>query len=317
MKYGASMCYTEMVNSKAFMATSSNPIINQWYTTSTLDRPLVVQICGDNPETMASTCLVLQDYCDAIDINLGCPQEVAKKGHYGSFLQDEWDLIRKIIKRCSEVSRVPIFVKIRVFDCIDRTVDYAKMIQEAGARLITVHGRTRDQKGIKSGMASWRHIRAVKDALSIPVVANGNIIHNEDIKKCHEATNCDGVMSAETHLYNPLIFTDIKKTSLEIMREYLDISKNIANRTKEQLYNRNLTAHLDMGCIKSHSFKILTRIFIKMPQLREKLGKCRILEDYYEFVRILEELYEFQVLEDGDLTMAPNIREISRSNNEI
>ena len=165
-----------MVNCKVFNLGKCDPLINQWYTTGSEDKPLVVQICGDDTNEMAITCKKISDHCDAIDINFGCPQDVARKGHYGSYLQDEWELVKNIVNTCSNASKVPLFCKIRIFESIEKTVEYAKMIESAGAKLLAVHGRTRDQRGINTGFASWEHIKAIKKALNIPVIENGNII---------------------------------------------------------------------------------------------------------------------------------------------
>lgn len=294
-KYGADICYTEMVNCKSYINGKCNPVENQWYTTSNLDRPLVIQICGDDPQVMLKTCLDIQPYCDAIDINFGCPQEVARKGHYGSYLQDEWELIHRIVSVCSENIKIPLFCKIRVFESIEKTVEYAKMFENAGASLLTVHGRTREQRGINTGLASWEHIKAIKKALKIPVIANGNILYHEDLKKCFEETNCDGIMTAETHLFNPCIFLPENLPSIRVFEDYLQIA-----RSEKRLF--------DGGPAKSHAFKIFNGIFKKIPTLRAELDKCRAIDDYFKFCESLKKLYQEGVINDLDLEMHPYIR---------
>ena len=108
------------------------------------DRPLVVQFCANDPEIFLEAIELTKHHkfqFDAVDLNLGCPQVIAKRGHFGAFLEDEWDLVSEIVGTAAAKSGVPITVKLRVFDDIGKTVEYAKMLEKAGAKMLTVHGR--------------------------------------------------------------------------------------------------------------------------------------------------------------------------------
>lgn len=124
------------------------------------------QFCGNDPGQILQAAKMLESHCDAVDINLGCPQDIAKRGRYGAFLQDDWDLIYRISKSLSHIISVtssllsvntlhvnlsiPVTAKFRVFPTVEKTVEYAKMLEKAGAQILTCHGRTREQRGVLS-----------------------------------------------------------------------------------------------------------------------------------------------------------------------
>lgn len=172
------------------------------------DRPLTVQFCSNDPEDFLRAAKHVAPFCDAVDLNLGCPQGIAKRGKYGSFLQEDWDLIARMIRKLHEELDVPVTAKMRILETPEKTLAYAKTILDAGASIITVHGRRREQKGHNTGLADWQMIRYLREKLPKETVifANGNILQHEDIAACLEATGADGVMSAEGNLYDPTIF---------------------------------------------------------------------------------------------------------------
>lgn len=173
-----------------------------------IDRPLFVQFCANDPNDFFEAARLAAPYCDAVDLNLGCPQGIARKGHYGAFLQEDWDLIYKLINKLHTELPIPVTAKFRIQETKEKTLEYAKMILSAGASIITVHGRRREQKGHNTGIADWSYIRYLRDNLPPETVifANGNILAQGDIERCLEATGADGVMSAEGNLSDPSIF---------------------------------------------------------------------------------------------------------------
>jgi tRNA-dihydrouridine synthase 1 len=187
----------------------------------TLDRPLFVQFCANNPDEFLQAAKYVSPFCDAVDLNLGCPQGIARKGKYGAFLQEEKDLIFELINKLHKELEVPVTAKIRILESKEKTLEYARMVLDAGASILTVHGRTREMKGHKTGLADWSVIRYLREKLGDEVVlfANGNILKKEDVERCLLETGADGVMSAEGNLYDPGIFSTPPEVGKE-GREY-------------------------------------------------------------------------------------------------
>jgi tRNA-dihydrouridine synthase 1 len=175
-----------------------------------LDRPLTVQFCANDPDELLGAAKHVAPFCDAVDLNLGCPQGIARKGRYGAFLQEDQQLIFDLINKLHNELDVPVTAKIRILETKEKTLEYARNVLKAGASILTVHGRHRDQKGHKTGLADWKMIRYLREQLGEEVVlfANGNILRREDIDRCLEETGADGVMSAEGNLYDPAIFAE-------------------------------------------------------------------------------------------------------------
>jgi tRNA-dihydrouridine synthase 1 len=172
------------------------------------DRPLTVQFCSNDPDDLLGAARLVAPFCDAVDLNLGCPQGIARRGNYGAFLQETPELIAEMIKKLDDELDVPITAKFRILETKEKTLAYAKTILDAGANILTVHGRRREQKGHNTGLADWKMIRYLRENLPKDTVifANGNVLQHGDIAQCLEATGADGVMTAEGNLYDPTIF---------------------------------------------------------------------------------------------------------------
>ena len=175
---------------------------------ASLDRPLFVQFCANDPNYLLAAAKKVAPYCDAVDLNLGCPQGIARKGHYGAFLQEDQALIHKLVKALHDELDVPVTAKIRVLDTPEATLAYARNVLDAGASILTVHGRRREQKGHLTGLADWEAIRHLRDNLPPETVlfANGNVLEHGDLERVLAATGADAVMTAEGNLSNPAIF---------------------------------------------------------------------------------------------------------------
>lgn len=274
-KHGAHLCYTPMFHAKIF--SENEAYREKEFTTCPEDRPLIVQFCGNDPDTVLAAAKHVEDRCDAVDLNLGCPQGIAKKGFYGSYLQDEWDLIASIVKNLHENLKVPVTCKIRVFPDVEKTIRYAKMLEANGCQMLTVHGRTREQRQQNTGLADWEQIRMVREAVSIPVVSNGNILYHEDVETCLEVTGCVGVMTAEGNLYNPFIFEPGFPLAAGVAREFIEMVEK----------HGALAGH-----VRGHFFKFLRPAMNVHTEFRSRLGNAHGMEEIMTEIKSLLELID-------------------------
>ncbi|EFJ50748.1 hypothetical protein VOLCADRAFT_80128 [Volvox carteri f. nagariensis] len=215
-RHGATCAYTPMLHARIF--SQDRKYREEMLTTCSEDRPLLVQFCAHEPQHLLAAARLVQDsgVADAIDINFGCPQRIAKRGGYGAFLMDDLPRVESLVRVLAQNLRIPVTAKIRIFPDLAKTVAYARMVEAAGASLVAVHGRLREQKDNSSTRADWDAIRAVKAALSVPVLANGNIRHLGDVGACLSYTGADGVLSAESLLADPALFDVPARASVAV-----------------------------------------------------------------------------------------------------
>lgn len=212
-KYGAQTCYTPMMSSAKF--ASDAKYRQEEFQTIPEDRPLVCHFSANDPTEFTNAAKLVQDKCDAIDLNLGCPQRTAYLGHFGSYLLEKKDrkLICDIVKMASKHLSIPIFCKIRLLDTIEDTIELCKQLKDAGASLIAIHARYRasfERKGpgARDGPALLDQILKVREALGdkFPIIANGNVVTYDDVLSNMRFTKADGIMSAEGILDDPALF---------------------------------------------------------------------------------------------------------------
>ena len=204
---GAGLVYTEMVSSKAIQYGSEKTEgISKVFDE---ERPVAVQIFGSEPDIMAETAKKISEYADIIDINMGCPVNKIVKNNEGSALMKNIKLAEEIITKVVEAVEIPVTVKFRKgYDHNNiNAVEFAQMAESSGAKLITIHGRTRED--MYSGKADLDIIKQVKNAVKIPVIGNGDIITPQTAKNMFDYTGVDGIMIARGSVGNPWIFRNI------------------------------------------------------------------------------------------------------------
>jgi len=206
--FGADAGVTEMVSAKALAFNNSKT--EDLLQTADNENIKIVQIFGHEPEIMAKICAseYLKKF-DIIDINMGCPAPKIVSNGDGSALMKDIELAEKIIATCVKATNKPITVKFRKgFDGDNiNAVEFAKMCERAGAKAITIHGRTRTQ--MYGGKVDLDIIKDVKRAVNIPVIASGDIVDIDSLIRTKEYTNCDGFMIGRGALGRPEVFAEI------------------------------------------------------------------------------------------------------------
>ena len=283
VRFGAAYCVSEMVSSKALSFNSKKS--EELMEISDLERPCGIQIFGDDPKCMADAAKhALENKPDIIDINMGCPAPKISSNGSGSALMKNPRLCGEIVKAVTAVTDTPVTVKIRKGwdDDSVNAVEVAKICESAGAAAITVHGRTRQQ--YYKSPVDYDIIKAVRESVSVPIIANGDIDSAEKAKEVMDITGCDLVMVGRATLGNPWIFSQINaylenpnvkihtpdlEERLGVMIEHIGKMVEYKGEHMAMLQARKLVVGYFKG-IKGAA------------ALRNEAGKIKTLDDLYE-----------------------------------
>lgn len=283
VRFGAAYCVSEMVSSKALSFNSKKS--EELMEISDLERPCGIQIFGDDPKCMADAAKhALENKPDIIDINMGCPAPKVSSNGSGSALMKNPRLCGEIVKAVTAVTDIPVTVKIRKGwdDDSVNAVEVAKICESAGAAAITVHGRTRQQ--YYKPPVDYDIIKAVRESVSVPVIANGDIDSAERAKEVMDITGCDLVMVGRATLGNPWIFSQINaylenpnvKIHTPDLEERLGVMIEHIGKMVE--YKGEHMAMLQARKLVVGYFKGMKGA----AALRNEAGKIKTLDDLYE-----------------------------------
>ena len=278
---GAGVTVTEMVSSRAlvYQDKKSKALLKK-----NKGSVCGAQIFGNDPEIMAQSAALALEYsnCDFIDINMGCPMPKIANSGDGCGLMRTPELAADIVKAVVKAVDVPVTVKCRLgWDKGNINVlDFTKRMEDAGAALLTVHGRTRSM--LYSGTADWDMIAKVKQQLSVPVIANGDIVDADSAVRCQKWTKADGLMIGRATFGNPWVFSEVKAA---LLNESAFVRPPLAKRVDVAVRQFEL-AYEDKGehiaCLEARKhFAWYLRGVAYANYYKEQISCIKTMEDIY------------------------------------
>ncbi|OQR68931.1 tRNA-dihydrouridine(20a/20b) synthase-like [Tropilaelaps mercedesae] len=219
--YGVDLAYTPMILADSFVRSAKAR--NVEFSTSSTDRPLIVQVASNRPEEFALAAEMVSARSDGIDINCGCPQRWAIQEHYGCWLLSQPDLVADMVSTARRrlPSRFAISVKIRLREDLRESVELVRRVEAAGVSFIAIHGRTQHQRAEPPNLGA---VKLLRESVRIPVVHNGGVNTLEEAEDVWRTTGVAGVMVAQGLLNNPALFAGYAHTPEMCVSKFLDVA---------------------------------------------------------------------------------------------
>ena len=277
-RLGAPIMFREMISAEGLVHGSERSLAMGWFHEE--ERPLIQQLFGSNPESMSAAVKMIDEtyHPDGFDVNMGCPVYKITSNFNGAALMKDPPLATAIIKAMKAATPSPVSVKLRLgWSRPDEVLEFIKVVEAAGADLVTIHGRTKEQG--YSGVADWEMIGRAKQRVSIPVLCNGDV-HSPDVAaKALEVSGCDGLLIARGALGNPWIFRQIESALKGVIVPPPSMEERVA------VVREHARLHLTLygGANNLTTFrKHLTWYFKGMPGVkahRDRLVKVSTLDE--------------------------------------
>ena len=256
-QFGAGLCYTEMVSAKGLKYGSENT--KELLYTSKEEGVAAAQLFGSDPDILRAACESEELAAfPIIDINMGCPVPKIYKNGEGSALLENPRLAEKIVEECVKSGK-NITVKFRIGVSADKIItrEFAKRMAGAGAKLLTIHGRTKDK--MYSGEVNYKEIALAKQAVDVPVIANGGVFSREDGEKLMNETGADGIMIARAALFDPKIFCQFSGvdggSTYDMFKNQLCLTRELFGERFTTVFMRKMAAFYVKGMRGAAAFK--------------------------------------------------------------
>ncbi|XP_067155478.1 tRNA-dihydrouridine(20a/20b) synthase [NAD(P)+]-like [Apteryx mantelli] len=274
-KYNCDLCYTPMIVAADFVRSAKAR--DSEFTTNKGDHPLIVQFAAKEAQVLCDAARIVCPFADGIDLNCGCPQRWAMAEGYGASLINKPELVRDMVRHVRnqiDNPRFSVSIKIRIHEDLKRTVDLCQKAEASGVSWITVHGRNVEER---HQPVHYDAIKIIKQSMSIPIVANGDIKTLKDAENVHHLTGADGIMVARGLLANPAMFAGYEETPLKCIQDWVDIA--LEHGTPFTCFHHHLMYMMERITSKQEKkvFNVLSSTSSVLDYLNDHYGRRRRL----------------------------------------